>query len=182
VLVKLVVVAFALGVVPAALWATGNLPPPHARQDVVPFLSRPKPKAEEAWRQRVGVICGWHRKQARSLGRAYGKAVTPADFQLLLENEIRLNERSTAIFRRLRAPLAYRREARTLVRLLRREDAALKRLAATAGQPNRAALVRALRHIARAEVRIGRIFTQFDIDRCQAKPGTAPDEDRAPSV
>ena len=77
VLVKLVVVAFALGVVPAALWATGNLPPPHAREDLVSQLSVPKLSAEEEWRQHVGAICGWQRKQVRTLGKAFRRAVTP---------------------------------------------------------------------------------------------------------
>jgi hypothetical protein len=168
--------------VPAALWATGNLPPPHAREDLVSQLSVPKLSAEEEWRQHVGAICGWQRKQVRTLGKAFRRAVTPADFQLLLDNAIRLGERSTGIFERLRAPLTYRREARTLVRLFRRDNAALRRLADAADRQNRAALLRAFRQIARIETRISRIFVQFDIDRCRVKPVAVPDEGRAPIV
>jgi hypothetical protein len=182
VLAKLAAVALVLGIVPAALWAAGELPPPQAREDLVRDLPEPELSAEEEWRQQVGDLCGWQRKQAKTLGKAYRNAVTPADFQLLLENEIRLNERSTAIFRRLRAPLTYRREARTLLRLLRREDAALKRLAEAVDRQSRAAFIRALRNVARMETSIGRVISQFDIDGCRARPVTAPDEDRAPSV
>jgi hypothetical protein len=182
VLAKLAAVALVLGIVPAALWAAGELPPPQARVDLVRDLPEPELSAEEEWRQRVADLCGWQRKQARALGKAYRNAATPADFQLLLDNEIRLNERSTAIFRRLRAPLTYRREARTLLRLLQREDVALKRLAEAADGQSRAAFIRALRNIARVETRIGRVFSEFDIDGCRAKPVAAPDEDRAPAV
>ena len=181
-LAKLAAVAIVLGIVPAALWAAGELPPPHARDDLVRELPEPKLSAEAEWRQRVGDVCGWQRRQAKALGKAFRQAVTPADFQLLLDNAIRLGERSTGIFSRLPAPLTYRREARTLVRLFRSENDALKQLADAAKGERRRAFVHAVRRISRVEERIGRLFADFDIERCKAKPVALPDEDRAPSV
>jgi hypothetical protein len=182
VLAKLAAVALVLGIVPAALWAAGELPPPQAREDLVRELPAPKISAEEQWRHRVGDVCGWQRHQAKTLGQALRKAVTPADFRLLLDNAIRLSQRSTAIFGRLDAPLTYRREARTLVRLLESENSALEKLADAVEREQRTALMRTIRQIARLDSRIGRIFADFDIARCRAKPAIVPDEDRAPAV
>jgi hypothetical protein len=182
VLVKLAAVVLVLGIVPAALWAAGDLPLPQAREDLVPSLSGPELSPENAWRQRVGAICGWQRKQARTLGKAFRKVATPADLELLLDNAIRLGERSAAIFRRLDPPLTYRREARTLRRLFHRENVALREFADATEEQNRAAFVHGLREIAEVDGRIGQIFTELGIDECRTKPLAVPDEGRTPIV
>jgi hypothetical protein len=182
VLVKIAAVVLVLAIVPAALWVAGGLPLPHARQDLVSVLPEPKRSPEAAWRQRVGSICGWQRKQVRTLGKAFRRAATPADVQLLLESAIRLGERSTEIFRRLDAPLTYRREARTLLLLWHRENDALKEFAAAAERQNRAAFAYRMRVIARLDFRISRIFARLDVDGCTRKPVRVLDEDRAPIV
>jgi hypothetical protein len=182
VLVKLAAVALVLGIVPAALWAAGDLPVPQAREDLVPSLSSPELSPENEWRQRVGAICGWQRKQTKTLGKAFRKVVTPADLELLLENAIRLGERSEAIFRRLHPPLTYRREARTLRRLFHRENTALRRFADAMETQNRGAFLHGLQEVARVDARIGQTFTQLGIDECRTKPLAVPDEGRAPIV
>lgn len=179
VLVRIAAVLFVLGIVPAALWAAGDLPLPHARQDLVPYLPEPKASAENTWRKQVGAICGWQRKQVRTLGKAFRRAATPADVQLLLEGAIRLGERSAAIFGRLDAPLTYRREARRLLYLFRRENETLKEFAEAAEEQNRAAFLHGIRHIARLDAAISRIFTGLEIAPCKGKPVIVPEREGA---
>ena len=179
---KLVTLVFVLGVVPGALWATGQLPPPHAREDLVSSLSPHKPDAETEWLQRVGAICVWERKRARALGKAFHRATTPADVRLLLESAIHLSERSAAVFKRLEAPFAYRREARTLRRLFRRERAAMRRAREAVEQQNRTAFFRALRALAEADAEGSRILGDLGVDGCGVKPVSVPERERVRTV
>jgi hypothetical protein len=177
VLWKLAAVALVLGIVPAAVLATGQLPTRQREEGVVPYTPRTV-SAEEEWRERMGVICGWEKKQARSLGRAFRHASTLADVQLLFEHAIGLGERSSAIFGRLRVPLAYRREARELRGLLRTKRNALEALLDSLRAGKRGAFFQAANRLADADLRSSRLLTQLGIDGCVVKPVSVPERER----
>jgi hypothetical protein len=177
VLSRLAGVALVLGIVPAAVFATGQFPLPQREEGVVPYPTRTL-SAEEEWRDRMSVICGWEKEQAKSLERAFRRASTVADVQLLFEHAIHLGERSSAIFGRLRVPVAYRGEARGLRGLLRTKRNALEALLDALHAGKRPAFFRAARRLAAADVRSSRILTQLGIDGCGAKPVSLPERER----
>jgi hypothetical protein len=170
---KLAAFVFVVGVVPAALWLAGALPPPEARSDVVAYESRTTSE-ETAWRDRVSAICGWERKQGNALKKAFRKASSPADVQLLFREAIRLSDESLAIFKRLETPLEYRREARTLRRLSWQERMAIKHALEAFKQRRRAAFVRAIRALVAADAKSSSVLAQLGIDGCNVKPVTGP--------
>src|SRR5919197_5325651 len=92
-----------VGMVPGALWLTGLLPPPEARSDVVAYESRTTSE-EAVWRDHVGEICRWERKQGRALQKAFRRASSPADVQLLFREGLRLGDETLAMFNRLDPP------------------------------------------------------------------------------
>jgi hypothetical protein len=177
VLSRLAAVVLVLGIVPAAVFATGQLPLRQREEGVVPYMPRTV-SPEEQWRDRMGVICGWEKEQAKSLERAFRRASTVADVQLLFEHAIHLGERSSAIFGRLRVPLAYRREARELRGLLRAKRNALEGLLEALRAGKRPAFFRAARRLAAADVRSSRLLTQLGIAGCGVKPVSVPERER----
>jgi hypothetical protein len=174
---KLAAFAVVVGVVPAALWLAGLLPPPEARSDVVAGESRTTSE-ETAWRSRVGAICGWERKQARALEKAFRRASSPADFQLLFQEAIRLSDESLGIFKRLDTPLEYRREARTLRRLSWQERTATKHALEAFKEGKRAAFARAIRALVAVDSKSSNLLAQLGIDGCKVKPVTVPQGSR----
>src|SRR4051794_29348349 len=95
---KVCAFVFVLGIVPATLWLAGFLPPPEARSDVVASETR-RTSEETAWRTRMGAICGWERKQGRALEKAFRRASSPADVQILFQEAIRLSDESLGMFK-----------------------------------------------------------------------------------
>jgi len=176
-LAKLAAFMFVVGVIPGALWVAGLLPPPEARSDVVASESRTTSE-ETAWRDRVSAICGWERKQGRALEKAFRRASSPADFQLLFQEAIRLSDESLAMFKRLATPLEYRREARTLRRLSWQERMAIKHALEAFKDGRRAAFVRAIRALVTADSKSSRLLAQLGIDGCNVKPVTVPQSGR----
>jgi hypothetical protein len=178
VVLRVAAIIFVLGVIPASLWVAGVLPPEPAREDLVAFESRTT-SAEEEWRSRVGTICGWERRQSRAFERAFSKASTPADVQLLFEAAVRLSDESLAIFSRLEPPLQYRGEARTLRRLLRQERDGIKDALDAFDAGQRAAFLRSIRNFVEADVKSSRLLAELGIDGCQVRPVTVPESERA---
>ncbi len=174
---KLAAFVFVVGVIPATLWVTGLLPPPEARSDIVASEARATPE-ETAWRQRVGAICVWERKQGRALEKAFRKASSPADVQLLFQEAIRLSDESLAMFKRLDTPLEYGREARTLQRLSWQERTAIKHALAAFKDGKRAAFIRAIRALVAADSKSSGLLAQLGIDGCDVKPVTVPQGSR----
>jgi hypothetical protein len=174
---RLAAFVFVVGVIPATLWATGLLPPPEARSDVVASESRTTSE-EAAWRDRVSAICGWERKQGRALEKAFRRASNPADFQLLFQEAIRLSDESLGIFNRLETPLEYRREARTLRRLSWQERTAIKHALEAFKEGRRVAFVRAIRALVTADSKSSNLLAQLGIDGCNVKPVTVPQSSR----
>jgi hypothetical protein len=166
-----------VGVVPATLWLGGFLPPPEARSDVVASESRTTSE-ENAWRMRMGAICGWERKQGRALEKAFRRASSPADFQLLFREAIRLSDESLGMFRRLDTPLEYRREARRLRRLSWQERTAIKRALEAFKEGRRAAFMRAIRALVAADAKSSDLLAQLGLDGCNVKPITVPQGSR----
>jgi hypothetical protein len=177
VLAKVCAFVFVVGVIPATLWLAGFLPPPEARSDVVASASRTTSE-ETAWRTRMGAICGWERKQGRALEKAFRRASSPADFQLLFQEAIRLSDESLAILRRLDTPLEYRREARTLRRLSWRERMAIKHALDAFKEGKRTAFVRSIRALVAVDSKSSSLLGQLDIDGCNVKPVTVPQGSR----
>jgi hypothetical protein len=167
-----------VGVVPVALWVTGLLPIPEARSDVVAYESRTTSE-EAAWRDHVGAICGWERKQGRALERAFRRASSPVDVELLFKEGLRLGDESLGIFKRLHTPLEYERETRTLERLFREEHRNLERAIEAFKHRRRAAFVRAIRRFAAADVKSTRLLVQLGVHACgNVKPVTLPQGQR----
>ena len=167
-----------VGMVPGALWLTGLLPPPEARSDVVAYESRTTP-VEKVWRDRVGAICGWERRQGRALEKAFRRASSLADVELLFREGLRLGDESLGMFNRLHTPLEYEREARTLKRLFRQEHRNLERALEAFKQGRRAAFVRAIRRFAAADAKSTRLLVQLGVDACgNVKPVTLPQRER----
>jgi hypothetical protein len=166
-----------LGVVPATLWLAGFLPPPVARSDVVASETRTISE-ETAWRTRMGAICGWERKQGRTLEKVFRRASSPADVQLLFQEAIRLSDESLAMFKRLNTPLEYRREARTLQRLSWQERMAIKHALEAFKDGKRAAFVRAIRGLVVVDSKSSNLLAQLGIDGCNVKPVTVPQGSR----
>jgi hypothetical protein len=177
VLAKLGAFLFVIGVVPATLWLTGLLPPPEARSDVVASESRTTSE-ETAWRKRMGAICGWERKQGRALEKAFRRASSPADVQLLFQEAIRLSDESLAILKRLDTPLEYRREARALQRLSWQERMAIKHALEAFKDGKRAAFVRAIRALVAADSKSSSLLAQLGIAGCNVKPVAVPQGSR----
>lgn len=175
---RVAAIVFVLGVIPASLWVAGVLPPEQARDDLVAFEARTT-SAEEEWRARVGTICGWERRQNRAFERAFRKASTPADVQLLFEAAIRLSDESLAIFGRLETPLQYRGEARTLRRLLREERNGIKNALDALNAGQRAAFLRSIRAFIEADAKSSRLLVELGIDGCKVQPVTVPEGERA---
>lgn len=174
---RLAAVVLVLGIVPAAVLATGQLPLRQREEGVVPYTARTV-SAEEEWRDRMSVICGWEKEQAKSLERAFRRASTVADVELLFEQAIHLGERSSAIFGRLRVPLAYRRETRELSGLLRAKRNALEALLDALRAGKRPAFFRAARRLVAVDLRSSRLLTQLGIDGCGLKPVSVPERER----
>jgi hypothetical protein len=162
-----------VGVVPGALWVTGLLPPPEARSDVVPFESRTTSE-QAAWSNRVNAICGWERKQVRALRKAFRRASSPADVEFLFKAAIRLSDESVAMFKRLDAPLEYRREVRTLQRLFRQERRSIEQALEAFKKRQSVAFMRAIRRLAATDERTTRILAQLGADGCRVQPITVP--------
>lgn len=167
-----------VGLVPGALWVAGLLPPPEARSDVVAYDSRTT--SEEAlWREHMGAICGWEQKQGRALERAFRRASTPADVELLFREGVRLGDESLGMFNRLDTPLEYRREARTLKRLFREERQNLVRAIEAFKHARRAAFLRAIREFAAADAKSTQLLVQLGVNGCgNVKPVTLPQGQR----
>jgi hypothetical protein len=170
-------VVFVLGVIPASLWAAGALPPDRARQNLVPFESQTT-SAEEQWKAKVGTLCGWERRQGRAFQRAFRRASTPADVQLLFEAAIRLSDESLAIFARLETPLEYRAEARTLRRLLREERNGIEHALDALNAGRRAAFFKSVRAFVAADTKSSRLLVELGIDGCKVQPVTVPQGSR----
>ena len=170
---KLAAFVFVIGVIPAALWVADLLPPPEARSDIVASESRTTSE-ETAWRDRVGVICGWERKQGRALEKAFRRASSPVDVELLFKAAIHLSDESLGIFKRLDTPLEYRREARTLRRLAWQERMAIKHALEAFEQRRRASFMRAIRDVVAADAKSSRLLAQLGVDGCNVKPVTVP--------
>jgi hypothetical protein len=175
---RVAAIVFALGVIPASLWVAGVLPPEQAREDLVPFESRTT-SAEEEWRARVGTICGWERRQNRAFERAFRKASTLRDVQLLFEAAIRLSDESLAIFSRLETPLEYKGEARTLRRLLGQERNGIKGALDALNAGQRAAFLRSIRDFIEADTKSSRLLVALGIDGCKVQPVTVTEGDQA---
>jgi hypothetical protein len=175
---RVAAIVFVLGVIPASLWVAGVLPPEQARDDLVAFESRTT-SAEQEWRARVGTICGWERQQNRAFERAFRKASTPADVQLLFEAAIRLSDESLAIFGRLKTPLQFRGEARTLRRLLREERNGIKNALDALNAGQRAAFLRSIKAFVEADAKSSRLLVELGIDGCKVQPVTVPEGERA---
>jgi hypothetical protein len=174
---KVCAFVFVLGIVPATLWLAGFLPPPEARSDVVASETR-RTSEETAWRTRMGAICGWERKQGRALEKAFRRASSPADVQILFQEAIRLSDESLGMFKRLDTPLEYRREARTLQRLSRQERIAIKHALEALRDGRRAAFIRAIRAVVAADSKSSALLARLDIDGCKLKPVTVPQGSR----
>jgi hypothetical protein len=175
---RLAAAIFVLGVIPASLWAAGVLPPDEPRQDLVPFESRTT-SADAEWRARVGTICRWERQQGREFTRAYRRASSPADIELLFEAAIRLTDESLAIFNRLDAPLQYRAEARTLRRLLREERDGIQGALEALNAGRRAAFFKSVRTFVAADTKSSRLLVELGIAGCKVQPVTVPEGERA---
>ena len=167
-----------VGVVPVALWLTGLLPIPEARSDVVAYESRTTSE-EAVWRDQVGAICGWERKQGRALEKAFRRASSPVDVELLFKEGLRLGDESLGMFNRLDTPLEYEREARTLNRLFRDEHRNLEEALEAFKRLRRGAFVRAIRRFAAADAKSTRLLVQLGVDSCgNVKPVTLPQGQR----
>ena len=166
-----------VGMVPAALWVTGLLPPPEARSDVVAYEARTTSE-ETVWRNHVGEICRWERKQGRALEKAFRRASSPADVQLLFREGLRMGQESLGMFNRLDTPLEYEREVRTLKRLFREERRNLERALEAFKHGRRAAFVRAIHRFAAADAKSTRLLVQLGVDGCNVKPVTLPQGQR----
>jgi hypothetical protein len=167
-----------VGVVPGALWLTGLLPPPEARSDVVAYETRTTSE-EAAWRNHVSAICGWERKQGRALEKAFRRASSPVDVQLLIKEGLRLGDESIGMFNRLETPLEYKREAGTLKRLFRLERRNLQRALEAFEHGRRGAFVRAVRRFAAADTKSTRLLVQLGVEGCgNVKPVTLPQGQR----
>jgi hypothetical protein len=174
---KLAAFVFVVGVIPTALWVAGLLPPPEARSDLVASEARTTSE-ETAWRDRVSAICGWERKQGRSLEKAFRRASGPVDVEFLFKAAIDLSDESLGIFKRLDTPLEYRREARTLRRLSWQERMAIKHALEAFKQRRRAAFMRAIRALVAADTKSSRLLAQLGVDGCNVKPVTVPQGSR----
>jgi hypothetical protein len=175
---KLVAVVFVLGVVPGSLWLGGALPPPDAREDIVPFEVRTT-SAENEWRDHVGAICGWERRQGRAFRKAFRRASSPADVVFLFNAALRLSDESLAIFNRLDTPFEYRREARTLRRLFWEERMGIKNARDAFKRSRRGAFLRGVRRFVEADVKSSRLLAQLGVDGCNVKPVSIPQNQRA---
>jgi hypothetical protein len=162
-----------VGVVPGALWVTGLFPLPEARSDVVAYESRTTPE-DKAWRDHVGEICRWERKQGSALEKAFRRASSPADVELLFREGLRLGDESLGMFNRLDTPLEYQREARTLRRLFREERRNLERALEAFKHGRRAAFIRAIRRFAAADAKSTQLLVQLGVDGCNVKPVILP--------
>jgi hypothetical protein len=170
---RIAAVVIVVGVVPGALWVTGLLPPPEARSDVVPFESRTT-SGQTAWSNRVSAICGWERKQVRAVRKAFRGASSPADVEFLFKAAIKLSDTSGAMFKRLDAPLGYRREIRTVQRLFRQERKAIEQALEAFKARRSAAFMRAIRRLVVADARTTRLLAQLGADGCRVPPITVP--------
>jgi hypothetical protein len=180
-LARLAAVVLVLGAVPATLFAAGQLPLPEREQGVVPYETRTL-SAETQWREHVNAICAWEKKQAKTLVRAFRRARTRADVELLLQHAIRLGEQSSAIFGRLHPPLVYRREATTLRRVFRSERAALANLLDAFRVGNRAAFYSAAKRLVAADQRSTRLLTELGVDGCGVRPIAVPERERIRTI
>jgi hypothetical protein len=178
---KLATLVVVLGVIPGALFAAGALPIPEQREDIVAFETTTR-SDEQLWRDRVGAICARAKEQARALKRVFRRIYTPAEAVALLDNVLRLSKESNAIFRRLRAPFAYRREARMLRSLFGREEEALADLVRAARHGRRGAFFAAARELAEVEVRSGRLLGELGVVGCGVKPATVPERERVRTI
>jgi hypothetical protein len=167
-----------IGMVPGALWLAGLLPPPEARSDVVAYQSRTTPE-ETLWRNHVGEICRWERKQGRALEKAFRHASSPADVELLFREGLRLGDESIGMFNRLETPLEYRREARTLKRLFKEERGSLERALEAIEGGRRGPFLRAVRRFVDADAESTRLLAQLGVEGCgNVKPVTLPQGQR----
>jgi hypothetical protein len=167
-----------VGMVPGALWLAGLLPPPEARSDVVAYDSRTT-SDEALWREHVSEICRWERKQGRALEKAFRRASSPADVQLLFREGLRMGDESIGMFNRLDTPLEYERETRTLKRLFREEHRNLNGALEAFKHARRAAFLRAIRRFAAADAKSTKLLVQLGVDGCgNVKPVTLPQGQR----
>ena len=167
-----------VGMVPGTLWLAGLLPPPEARSDLVAYESRTTPE-ETVWRAHVSAICRWERKQGRALAKAFRRASSPADVQLLFREGLRLGDESIGMFKRLDTPLEYQREARTLKRLFREEHRNLEQALEAFKHARRGAFLRAIRRFAAADAKSTQLLVQLGVEGCgNVKPVTLPQGQR----
>jgi hypothetical protein len=173
--------ALILGAIPGALWLGGGLPLPEQRVDVVAATSTPL-SAEDEWVARVNAICGWEQMRAKTLRRAFRSVYTRADFAIVFENALGYGEDSLAIFARLHPPVAFRREAREIKALIKREQASLRKALAAYLRGDRRAFVGAMARSAIADVRSSRMLYELGATQCVPRPPDLPHQPRAPVV
>lgn len=175
---RLAAVVFVLGVVPGSLWLGGVVPPPDSREDIVPYESRTI-GAEEQWRDRVSAICGWERQQGRAFEKAFRKAWSPVDIELLFNAALRLSDESLAIFNRLDTPFEYRREARMLRALFWEERMGIKNARDAFRNRRRGAFIRSVRRFVEADIKSSTLLAQLGVAGCNVKPVSIPESERA---
>jgi hypothetical protein len=178
---RIPLIALVLGVVPGALWLGGGLPLPEQRDDLVAATSTPL-SSEDEWVARVNVICRWEQKRAKTLRRAFRGVTTRADFALVFQSALNYGEESLAIFARLHPPLTYRREAREIKALVRREQTSLRAALAAFERGDRSAFIHAMARSAEADARSSRMLYQLGATTCAPRPAELPQQPRASIV
>lgn len=175
-LVKLAACVVVLGTVPALLLAFAGIPD-GPREDVVPFETRTV-AAEQQWLEHVGAICKWEQQQGKAFARAFRRAASPLDVEFLFKSAIRLTDESRAIFARLDVPLAYRREAKDLLRYMNQERAGLKGALEAFKKRRKAEFLRSVRRFVQADTKSSELLAQLGVDGCRVKPVTIPQSSR----
>jgi hypothetical protein len=173
--------ALVLGAVPAALWLGGSLPIPEQQTDVVAATTAPL-TAEQEWVARVNTICAWEQKRGKTLQRAFRRVYTRADFAIVFQSALNYGEESLAIFARLQPPLAYRREAREIKALIRREQASLRGALRAFLRGGRRAFFREMERAFASDLRSSRMLYELGATNCAPRPPDLPRQPRAPVV
>jgi hypothetical protein len=179
-LAKVLAFALVLGIVPVTLVAFGGLPA-EPRKDLVDSEVR-QVNAEEQWRDRVGAVCGWQRKQVKLFNKAFRDVATPADVEFALKGARQMIDDSQAIFSRLDPPFEFQRESRILVRLLQAESASLEAMTKAFHDLRRHAFVHSLRRFIRLDARSSALLNELGGAGCRAKPMTVPNSQRLHTV
>jgi hypothetical protein len=173
--------ALVLGAVPAALWLGGSLPIPEQRTDVVATTTAPL-TAEQEWVARVNTICAWEQKRGKALQRAFRRVYTRADFAIVFQSALNDGEESLAIFGRLEPPLTYRREARDIKTLVRREHASLRSALQAFLRGGRKAFFRSMQRAIASDLRSSHMLYELGATQCVPRPPDLPHQPRVPIV